>query len=157
MSRLSKSAQIELNDRMRNLIRNAFAELTIAHGEISMNALAAHLNVAKGTLYNYYSTKEELLRDVMQERANIMFSRMEQEIPVSGSAREQLLVYARIMMEDFEHYRYLRAEFLRHNPLPPHRPTRNLLLVEKILNRGIQRGEFRRMHPGKLRWPSSAV
>ena len=66
---------------MREKICRTFAELFAVDGEVSMDRLAETVGVAKGTIYNYFKDKSELITAVMETRRVIMVELMERTIP----------------------------------------------------------------------------
>ena len=144
MSRLSPENREQHAAMMRERICNTFTEMFAADGDVSMEHLAEKLGVAKGTIYNYFQDKAELIAAVMETRRKNMVELMERTILPELSAEKQLGIFVRIMIDDFNYYRYLRMEYLRYNPLAPisSRP-RPLDILEKIIKRSIVSGEFR--------------
>ena len=49
----------------------------------SMSSIAARLGGSKGTLYNYFSSKEELLAAVVREKGEVVYAQLT-EIPTGG-------------------------------------------------------------------------
>lgn len=135
---------------MRKRLCTAFAEMFAADGDVSMEHLAEKLGIAKGTIYNYFRDKDELISAVMEIRRSNMVELMEQNISPESSGEEQLGMYIRIMIDDFNRYRYLRMEYLRRNPLmqlSSHSRPRPVDILKQIVERSIRSGEFRKNDP----------
>ena len=150
MPRLSPQNKEHHTAVMRERICSTFAEMFASDGDVSMEHLAERLGVAKGTIYNYFRDKSELTSAVMEIRRKNMVELMERTILPELPAEEQLAVFVRIMIDDFNLYRHLRMEYLRYNPLAPvpSRP-RPLDILEQIMERSIASGEFRKNDPAE--------
>ena len=129
---------------MREKICRTFAELFAVDGEVSMDRLAETVGVAKGTIYNYFKDKSELITAVMETRRVLMVELMERTIPPEAPPEEQLGSFIRIMIDDFNRHRHLRTEYLRNNPV---RPVPGKIrpgdILKRIIRRGIELGVFR--------------
>ena len=149
MPRLCKVLREELAESMRARIRETFSRLLsedIDRSGVTMETLAAELGIAKGTLYLYYRTKDEIVRDTLDEGRRAIFQRFRNEIdPIREGADVKLMTYARIIFEEFTRNRRLRLEFIRKNPLPysRSRAREHRAVIEKILRQGIREGVFR--------------
>ena len=103
--------------RRARIVDIARAEfLTEGYAATSMSAIAAKLGGSKGTLYNYYASKEELFAAVMQahcERAAARFNALDS---ASGDLRERLqrfgFAYLEVMLSDdfLDVYRLVTGE-----------------------------------------------
>ena len=132
---------------MRSKIRAEFVRLIAerqAGQSVTMEDVATSLGVAKGTIYLYYGTKDELVLDAWTAERNAQFEKIRRKIRAEMPAPEQLEHCAEIMMEDFRQSRWLRLEFFRNNPFPaPGKPDRLIQLFSGILRKGIDEGSFR--------------
>lgn len=149
MPRLCKVIREELAVTMRAKIRETFSRLLAEDHDqsgVTMDSLAAELGVAKGTLYLYYRTKEEIVRDTLEEGRSALFRRLRNEVdPIRDGADVKLMAYVKIIFEEFSRNRWIRLEFVRKNPLPysEKRMREHLAEIEAILNEGIRDGVFR--------------
>ena len=147
MPRLCKQTREHLTAVMRAEIRAAFVRLIAERrtGEgVTMEDVAASLGIAKGTLYLYYRTKDELILDAWTAEQNARVQKLRRELRRDIPAPELLEFWAKTMMEDFLRSRWLRLEFYRNNPFPvPRKPDRNVQIVSEILRKGISSGSFR--------------
>ena len=147
MPRLCRQTREHLTSVMRSEIRAAFVRLIAERRDeqgVTMEDVAAELGIAKGTLYLYYRTKDELVLDAWQTEQNARFEKIRRKLRPDIPAPEQLECCVAIMMEDFLHSRWLRLEFFRNNPFPaPNRPNRLVQLFSEILRKGIREGSFR--------------
>jgi len=147
MPRLCRQTREHLTSVMRSEIRAAFVRLIAERRDeqgVTMEDVAAELGIAKGTLYLYYRTKDELVLDAWQTEQNARFEKIRRKLRPDIPAPEQLECCVAIMMEDFLHSRWLRLEFFRNNPFPaPGKPERLIRLFSEILRKGIDEGSFR--------------
>jgi len=147
MPRLCRQTRECLNSVMRTEIRNAFVRLIAGKQDgqdVTMEDVAASLGIAKGTLYLYYRTKDELVQDAWNAEQDARYRKICRRIRRKLPAPELLVFWAETMMEDFRRSRWLRLEFYRKNPFPaPRRPDRNVQLLSEILQKGIDEGSFR--------------
>ena len=147
MPRLCKQTRDHLTSVMRSKIRAEFVRLIAerqAGQSVTMEDVATSLGIAKGTIYLYYKTKDELVLDAWTAERNAQFEKIRKKLRSGISAPEQLECCAEIMMEDFRQSRWLRLEFFRNNPFPsPRKPERLIGLFSEILRKGIEEGSFR--------------
>ena len=147
MPRLCRQTREHLTSVMRSKIRAEFVRLTAgrqAGQSVTMEDVATSLGIAKGTIYLYYRTKNDLVLDAWTAERNAQFEKMQRKLLPGISAPEQLEGCAEIMMEDFRQSRWLRLEFFRNNPFPaPGKQDRLLQLFSGILRKGIDEGSFR--------------
>jgi len=147
MPRLCKQTREHLTSVMRSKIRTEFVRLIAEHQagqSVTMEDVATSLGIAKGTIYLYYKTKDELVLDAWTAERNAQFEKIRRKLQPGIPAPEQLAYCAEIMMEDFRKSRWLRLEFFRNNPFPaPRKPDRLISLFSGILRTGIEEGSFR--------------
>lgn len=144
MPRYNQEKREQLAEQMRTTIVEAYVRLADRNINISMESLAAEVGIAKGTLYLYYKTKNELQRAALAEGRKRMLERMMQTLNSPLSAPEKLCEFVRWMMEEFCRHRLLRMEYLRNNNQPP--LPRNVVAIEiltKIIQQGVDEKDFR--------------
>ena len=125
-------------------------------GGARLDEIARRAGVSKGTIYLYFSSKEELFRAVVESKVISVIEAAEQDAQRSGtaelSAPEDL---RRTMIRNWEYLRsgtYLAMHRLVHAELH-HFPDlmryygdevieRSLRITASIISRGIARGEF---------------
>ena len=63
----------EMRHESRKAIKQAALELFASHGyhATSISSIASHAGISKGLLYNYYSSKDDLLKDILSEATTI--------------------------------------------------------------------------------------
>ncbi|MBR2427110.1 MAG: TetR/AcrR family transcriptional regulator [Lentisphaeria bacterium] len=144
MPRYNQEKREQLAEQMRTTIVEAYVRLADRNINISMESLAAEVGIAKGTLYLYFKTKDELQRAALAEGRKRMLERMMQTLNSPLSAPEKLCEFVRWMMEEFCRHRLLRMEYLRNNNQPP--LPRNVVAIEiltKIIQQGVDEKDFR--------------
>ena len=144
MPRYNQEKRELLAEQMRTLIVETYVRLANQNINISMEYLASETGIAKGTLYLYFKTKDELQRAALAEGRKRMLERMMQTLNSPLSAPEKLCEFVRWMMEEFCRHRLLRMEYLRNNNQPP--LPRNVVAIEiltKIIQQGVDEKDFR--------------
>jgi len=91
----------EREKRARELeILKAARELFLAKGfrETTLDEIAHAAEFGKGTLYNYFSSKEELFLGILRQALEEMYEIARASTAASGDARQKLRLYARDMI-----------------------------------------------------------
>ncbi len=118
--------------------------------------VAARAGVSKGTLFLYFQSKEELFKAVVRENISGRFSEWNNEIPHFEGSTSDMLVYClnswwervgstrasgitKLMMSEASNFPELAA-FYQQEVVQPGRA-----LIRRILQRGIDSGEFRQL------------
>jgi TetR/AcrR family transcriptional regulator len=118
--------------------------------------IAKHAGVSKGTLFLYFPSKEDLFKAVVRENISVRFAEWDAEIncftgPTAELLRECLFGWwerigstkasgiSKLMMSEAKNFPEL-ADFYQHEVIQP-----GNALVERILQRGIARGDFRQI------------
>lgn len=111
---------MDLNPDKRERILAAAAKLIVQNGlQCSMSAIAEEAGVATGSLYNYFKSKEDLVRGVYGRVAEVMTERLA-VVPVPQTSHQQRI---RRYIRDYVDFIWedpLRArlfEYLDNNPL----------------------------------------
>ena len=78
--------------KKREKIIDAAAELFShkSYHEVMMEDVAKLISVAKGTVYNYFTSKEELYFSIMQLRMEILISSLKEKIAAEESSLDSL-------------------------------------------------------------------
>lgn len=144
MPRYNQEKREQLAEQMRTLIVETYVRLANQNINISMEYLAAEAGIAKGTLYLYFKTKDELQRAALAESRKVMLERMTQTLNSPLSAPEKLMQYVQWMMEEFCQHRLLRLEYLRNNNQPPlPKNIKGIEILTKIIQQGVNEKSFR--------------
>ena len=118
--------------------------------------VAARAGVSKGTLFLYFPTKEELFKAVVRENISGHFTEWEEAFRSFEGSSADMVRYcmkvwwervggtrvsgiSKLMMSESQNFPEL-ASFYHHEVVQPGQE-----LIERILKRGVERGEFRPM------------
>ena len=144
-------------DRPEQIIKAAlevFGEQGLANARLQ--DIAARAGVSKGTIYLYFTNKEELFREMIRQTAVAALERAEKAI-THGNPTEQLLAFMRgywqfVRSPAFSTiYRLVLGELHQFPDLAKFYANdvvaRGLKLLSGIIRRGIDTGEFREIDP----------
>src|SRR5262249_42480633 len=116
--------------------------------EVRMEDIAAEAEVGKGTLYRYFSDKEELYLALLGRGAKQLVDRLQDEVAHIEGAHDRLVAIAEGLVAFFDEQPHLfdliqRAEVL-HGPDFPWQQTRQEVqrLIQDTFKEGKARGEF---------------
>lgn len=118
--------------------------------------VAARAGVSKGTLFLYFQSKEELFKAVVRENISGRFTEWRAELDVFEGSTPELLAYCmhswwervgltrasgltKLMMSEAKNFPDIAAFYQQEVIMPGHG------LIRDILQRGVDRGEFRPM------------
>jgi AcrR family transcriptional regulator len=118
--------------------------------EVRMEDIAAEAEVGKGTLYRYFSDKEELYLALLERASGQFVARVQGEVTQAEGARAKLEALVATILTYFDEHPHLldliqRAELVRGlGPgFPWQRPRHEIFrLVLDLFESGKQRGEF---------------
>ena len=128
----------------------------------TMDEIAQKAELSKGTLYLYFTSKEELYVNVMSEGLNILFNRLkeafEQDLPPDQKLRKLGEVYYRYYLDYREYSRIFF--FLEHRDVSKQLPReliqesmdkgkRFFQLIAEIIQQGVEEGIFAPIDPRK--------
>ncbi len=87
---MQRARRPEQKEERRHAILDAALGLWLderANGEFTMSRLAAHIGLAKGTLYLYFTTKEELFLTLLEEMLGSWFDEVSRKLrPLAGKS-----------------------------------------------------------------------
>jgi AcrR family transcriptional regulator len=75
----------------------------------SVNDIAREAGVSKGTIYVYFSSKEDLFEELMEEVRESLFRELEAELERPGTLKDRLLRYATVLAARLCSDRVIRA------------------------------------------------
>lgn len=152
MTRISPEAKQKVRRRLLETAADHFAEHGLDGAGIDRIALAA--GVAKGTIYNYFASKEELFAEVLAEGCRLAVERYAR-LPHADSVRECLAALAAadvaVLREEERFMKVVVREAMSFRP-----ETYPLIVehlapyvgkVEEVLARGVATGEIRDDRP----------
>ena len=121
-----------------------------------MEEVAAHAGVSKGTVFLYFSSKEELFKAVVRHNISGRFTEWNAEFDRFEGSSANMLRYcmqtwwervgatqasgiSKLMISEGRNFPEI-ADFYQHEVIEP-----GLQLIRRVLQRGVDRGEFRAM------------
>jgi AcrR family transcriptional regulator len=148
MARISAETKQRVRSRLLETAAEQFAEKGLAGANVDGIALGA--GFAKGTVYNYFGSKEELFAEVLAEGCRQAIRRYS-GVPQEGSVRDLLLALAAadvdVLREEERFMKVVVREAMsfrpRTYPLIVERLAPYLHEVERVLARGLATGEIR--------------
>lgn len=152
LTQLGKAAlAASMKESMRNELINMYTELDSEN--ITMEKLAERLSIAKGTIYNYYKNKDELLTDTFLTSRKHLQERLSAVTESTGTPESRIKTSMRILLEDFEKTHKVFIDFIRiHKDKNFHviRGNDIKLMTESLaihIRDGIKSGIFRKVDP----------
>jgi AcrR family transcriptional regulator len=145
-------------------ILKAARELFLSKGyhNTTLEEIARHAEFGKGTIYNYFTSKEELFYGIIEQLANETFELIKAALATPGGAREKLTAYAKsIIMQSRSNADLFRLIFQEiHRPdnqgykeMPSKLDARrkeSLKLILKPLTEEIHAQKIRSLDPEKM-------
>ncbi len=115
----------------------------------TMDEIAAKANVAKGTIYYHFKSKEELFVFLVEEGAQLLRERVLEKLPEEATPTERLRIVIREQLTFFKEYRDFCTIILREawGEEQRQRQFRRMLVhyvheIEAIVVDGVVKGEF---------------
>jgi AcrR family transcriptional regulator len=149
--------KIDKNEKKRAIALAAIpllAKFGLAKTSVESIALAA--NVAKGTVYLYFKTKEEIILEIWNYANELLYENRDERYKNCNSAHEKLVVYFDFSILEKEHsidtlLKILAMNMsiilnLSHNGLVRNYKIerfKELEDLEKIIKEGVRSGEFK--------------
>lgn len=145
----------EINRVYRQAILDAAEGVFSAHGfaAAKMADVARAAGLAAGTLYNYFDSKEEIVRALIERRGDELLARLEALAAGPGDVADVLMRVVRGSFEHFEAHRTLFAAFAELGAKADRGDcalrcySRYVGVIESLLGRAAARGELARGAP----------
>jgi TetR/AcrR family transcriptional regulator len=153
MPRLSSTRKKLLTDMMKDAIYEAAVAVLAEHGleGVTMDRIAAAANLAKGSLYNYFRGKRDLLRFVHRKTVDPILRAVDEVIGSDRPATAKLEASVRIVFRQLGRHRELFTLLLESDGArvlleTTCRTNREVAVAQfaEIFRQGIQQGLF---HP----------
>jgi AcrR family transcriptional regulator len=130
------------------------------YSETAVEDVAEEAHIAKGTLYLYFKSKEDLYLAALASDLRLLASESRREIEAAGNFREKLRVFLRIRLD----YCKSRQDFLRiylaeygsmfikapQSPYLSQLLRENMRYLAKVIEEAIERGEIAPVPAGPL-------
>ncbi len=156
MSQLQKKKKQMLNDLMRETLYKSARTVIEEYGwkGTTMERVALEAGIAKGTVYNYFKNKRELMRFVMEKHVEPLNKEIEFIVnqKISSMAKTLALIIETVTVGMVRNKRIISSMILafhedvdlRRDFDPKIHPLEQTqLAIVKIIEKGIQNGEFR--------------
>jgi len=158
MPRLSKARKAILTTMMKETIFEAAASVLCKHGVngTTMNRVAEAANLAKSSLYDYFESKEDLLRFINDRLVEPFFQTIEEIAKGDLSAPQKLEAILRTALERSDKHRCiirLVAETDQGYEIKKSTRPRFTRILTSVFERGIAEGSFRPhnyIHTGRM-------
>jgi TetR/AcrR family transcriptional regulator len=138
----------EKENRILDAAQQQFA--TYGYSKVTMEEIAEHLGVVKGSLYYYFPNKESVYQAVVQREQNTFLALLHTELQTAASATDKLQAYFRLRVgftKKLFNLNQLNREIAHHlkplytNLFRQFSRMEQQYLVQ-ILNEGKKHGEF---------------
>ncbi|MCY3986229.1 MAG: TetR/AcrR family transcriptional regulator [Candidatus Dadabacteria bacterium] len=150
-------AQVSHRFRRRDEILRVAIDLFSEKGyhEVTMEEIAEEIGVSKGTIYNYFSSKENLYLEILKESfeaiEEILHKEIENSDPAPLKLRKLLATIFTFYRRNLKVLRILSRDethlLKEHFELTEKWRSRRVRLYEKIIEKGIDEGSFVRQNP----------
>lgn len=155
--RSTPSAKTSRRFRRRDEILRTATDLFSEKGyhELTMEEIAEGMGVSKGTIYNYFSSKENLYLEILKESFEAIEALLHEEVENSDPAplklRKLLAAIFTFYRQNLKVLRILSRDethlLKEHFELTEKWRTRRVRLYEKIIEKGIDEGSFVKQNP----------
>ena len=116
----------------------------------TMEDIARAARIAKATLYHYFASKEEILREIIHREGNALREKLQQALSQGRTPEEKLTLYARTRFRTLRnlalYYKAMSEEFYSHMPFVERERKEfdqfELDALEALLREGVERGDF---------------
>ncbi|NIA25204.1 MAG: TetR family transcriptional regulator [Gammaproteobacteria bacterium] len=152
MGRITADAKVEVRNRLLATAAQHFARDGLDRA--SIDAIASGAGVAKGTIYNYFRSKDDLFAEVIAEGARRAVRRYEAN-PTTGSTRDRLRALAEADVQVVREQEPFQQVVIR-EALAFRRETYPLVIehlapyvgaVAQVLGEGVTAGDVRSDRP----------
>jgi AcrR family transcriptional regulator len=154
MPRLTEINKALLTCNMRNAIRQAMLELLSGANanHISIDMLADRLKVAKGTIYNYFPSKQRIIDDALISVYDSISAEIEEVAARELTPDDKISAYSSVFFRHYDRYKAIYTAVIEsdshlpfRSPEQQHLINRCVELLELELVRGVGSGCFRPM------------
>lgn len=153
----AQSAQTSRKFRRRDEILRTATDLFSekSYHDVTMEEIAEEMGVSKGTIYNYFASKESLYLEILRESFEAIETLLHEEIENSDPAplklRKLLSTIFTFYRENSKVLRILSRDethlLKEHFELTERWRMRRVKLYERIIEKGIDEGSFVRQNP----------
>lgn len=114
MRTVSIDGQSVEREKIKPLILDACIEVLKTHGQngLTMSRIARQTGIAKGTLYNYFANKEDLLKSACECFGQPLLNKIWELLATDMSPRDVLVIMLTAKINAFRQYRRVIEAFL---------------------------------------------
>jgi len=142
--------------KVLDVARNLFAKRGVKQTSVDIIAKAA--GIAKGTVYNYFDSKNEIFREVIHNEAMAVYGEIDAAVRQGKNVRDKMKAFViakvKAIRSRMNLYNLTKERYMNLSHLVRHELTfyyeREVLLVEDILSDGIRKGEIDVKEPALL-------
>ena len=148
-------------ERKRELILDTAFELILENGYANTKIIdiANKAGIGKGTVYEYFKSKEALILELIDKRVRLDFAEVCQAMGQAPTCREKLTKYIQLEIETAEKYKTnvsdLQNEFINNNnsiSMDVLNAVHSIVssqfeAIRDVIKDGVDSGEFRRVDP----------
>jgi len=122
--------------------------------KVTISALAGAANIGKGTVYEYFKNKEDIIFEIL----NLLIEEFNRDFFVrlnsANTAFEKLLIFAEFFYKDYKDLQKIYKEFLSINLTSSNKEMKEFAtkskefyyqVLEDILNYGIEKNELKKI------------
>jgi len=142
-------------DHKRVLIFESAKRLFSKYGlkKTSVDEIAADAHIAKGTIYNYFRTKEEIFSVIVKEESDLLIKKISNEIKAHKTARDQIKAAVTTKLSYYKETAifYDISQAVIKELMPDMRKLREDYfkkeeeILEKIIKKGVLNKEIRKI------------
>ncbi len=146
----------DVREKVLAVARSLFAKRGVKHTSVDM--IAKESGIAKGTVYNYFESKNDIFREVIHNEAMAVYSEIDNAVRQAKNVRDKMKAFVVAKVQAIRSrmnlYNLTKERYINMSHLVRHELTfyyeREVLLVEDILSEGIRKGEVVVKEPALL-------
>lgn len=143
------SSRVVKKNNIIKIAANLFSQKSFH--DVTMDEIAEKVGVAKGTIYLYFSSKDNLYLEILEHTFGSIEALLEKEVNTASLAPEKLKKVLAIVIKFYrEHIDVLKILsrdethlIQEHHDLTEKWRLRRIELYEKIIEKGIKEGSFK--------------
>ncbi|KIL37842.1 TetR family transcriptional regulator [Gordoniibacillus kamchatkensis] len=161
MSPLNKQQLEKIRDERREQIKQAALRLFARRGfgGTKTSLIAAEAGISEGLIYRYFSSKDELFTELVEELMNEASQAVQSIHQLLGTPYEQISALTQDMMDENNQYAFMFIQQARYSDNIPEKASQILqqlsgnAIIEKLLPvfvKGQEAGEFAAGNPREM-------
>ena len=146
----------DIRDKVLNVAKGLFASRGLKGTTVDMIAQAS--GIAKGTVYNYFDSKNDIFREVIHTEAMAVYGEIDAAVRQGKNVKDKMKAFVvakvKAIRKRMNLYNLTKERYLNMSYLVRHELTfyyeREVLLIEDILSEGLRKGEITIQEPAML-------